>query len=295
LSLLVRLGLVRTLVPLAPVLRSAAGLLAPFGSDRGGMIVEARGTDENGEAIEARWALWAEANAGPNTPAAPAAALVRALAAGVALEPGAMTSAGLVPLQSILRELSDYPVETRRDEGHPRHPALFRRLLGRRFLDLSACVQRVHDGRECRSFQGRAIARTRGGLLGKLLTTVIGLPPTGRHDVEVAIKPDPDGETWTRRFGQSSFSSRLVSTRSLGAFEESFGLLRFSFRLEISDLRGVIWRTTGWSFARLPLPQRFAPVIRASAESEGDRYHFSVVVAHRWIGLLFAYRGYLIP
>jgi saccharopine dehydrogenase-like NADP-dependent oxidoreductase len=295
LSLLVRLRLARTLLPLAAVLRGAAGLLAPFGTDRGGMVVAARGCDENGETISARWALWAEANAGPNTPAAPAAALVRLLAAGAAIEPGAMTSAGLLPLPSILRELGGLPIGTRADESHPHHPALFRRLLGRRFLELPAALRRVHEGRKREVFQGRAIARIGRGRLSKALMTAIGLPSTGRHDLEVTITPDSRGEIWTRRFGSSRFSSRLNSKSSVGTFEERFGLLRFSFRLDLSGTGGVGWRNTGWNLAGLPLPRRFAPAIRAGAGSKGERYRFSVVVAHRWTGLLFAYRGYLAP
>ena len=139
------------------------------------------------------------------------------------------------------------------------------------------------------------MSRTGRGLVGKLLKIGINIPSAGAHLVEVAIAPDPRGETWTRRFGSSHFSSRLVSTPSLGVFEERFGLLRFSFQMDLSEVGGVIWRATGWSLASLPLPRSLAPAIRASAWSERDRYRFSVVVAHRWFGLLFGYRGYLTP
>jgi saccharopine dehydrogenase-like NADP-dependent oxidoreductase len=293
LSFLVRSGLTPTLSPFAAPLRAAAGLLAPFGSDRGGMIVYAKGRDENGEKIEARWALWAEANAGPNTPVAPTAAWTRALAGGSTFEPGAQTSAGLLLLQSILLELKDLPIETRTDESHPCHPSLFHRLLGRRFLDLPVIFRSVHDGRERLTFRGRAVARNGRGILGRLLRAGIGLPSAGRHEVEVTIAPDTLGETWTRRFGSSRFSSRLASIPSLGAFEERFGLLRFSFQMGVSEMGEVVWRTTGWRFSGLPLPRALAPAIRASAWSERDRYRFSVVVAHPWFGLLFGYRGYL--
>ncbi len=64
LSLLVRGRIVTSLAPLARLLRFVAGVLTVFGSDRGGMIVEAWGVDAQGRAIRARWALWAEAGAG---------------------------------------------------------------------------------------------------------------------------------------------------------------------------------------------------------------------------------------
>ena len=122
-----------------------------------------RGSTPDGAAIRARWALWAEAGAGPNTPAAPAAALVRALLAGSAPPPGAMASPGLVGLDAILRELDPLPIATRCDESHLGHPALFRRLLGRRFADLPAAVRAVHGGEGEARFSGRAVARAGTG------------------------------------------------------------------------------------------------------------------------------------
>ncbi|WP_211341078.1 saccharopine dehydrogenase NADP-binding domain-containing protein [Paracoccus methylarcula] len=74
LALPVRWKLMPSLRPLARPLRSLAGILARFGSDRGGMVVQATGCDRNDQTVQARWALWAEAGSGPNTPAAPAAA-----------------------------------------------------------------------------------------------------------------------------------------------------------------------------------------------------------------------------
>ncbi|MET0295717.1 MAG: saccharopine dehydrogenase NADP-binding domain-containing protein, partial [Phenylobacterium sp.] len=56
----VRLGLVPSLTGLARPLRWAAGLLAPLGSDRGGMLVSAQGVDAAGAPVRASWRLWAE-------------------------------------------------------------------------------------------------------------------------------------------------------------------------------------------------------------------------------------------
>ncbi len=61
---LVRLRLLRDLTPLAEPLRAAAGLVAGLGSDRGGMVVLARGRDGQGRARRARWSLAAAAKPG---------------------------------------------------------------------------------------------------------------------------------------------------------------------------------------------------------------------------------------
>ena len=58
LSYLVRWGLVRSLAPIAGSLRMAADAISHFGTDRGGMTVEARGIDQNGRPVRARWSLW---------------------------------------------------------------------------------------------------------------------------------------------------------------------------------------------------------------------------------------------
>ncbi|MGC1304196.1 MAG: saccharopine dehydrogenase NADP-binding domain-containing protein, partial [Caulobacteraceae bacterium] len=158
LSLPVRWGLLKSLRPLARPLRRVADLLAPFGSDKGGMIVEATGLDEKGRRIRARWALCAEANAGPSTPAAPAAALVNALLDEAEWEPGARACVGLLSPVQILGELDHLPIHTRVQESHVGDPVLFRRLLGR-WMDAAPLSIRTVHGAGAAAFRGRATAR----------------------------------------------------------------------------------------------------------------------------------------
>ncbi len=292
LCLLVRWRLVRSLRPLAAPLRTAARLIAPLGRDRGGMVVEAEGRDERGRPIRARWALWAEAGAGPNTPAAPAAAIVRRLLAGSETRQGAFACAGLLPLEAILGELTGLPIRTRTDESHPVDPSLFRRLLGRRFEQLPPSVRALHEGRQDAVFAGSAIVRTGRGVAARCLRRALRLPPAGRCNVEVRIAPAGPCEIWTRRFGSSGFASRLAPTGRLGVFEERFGPLRFAFRLDAARV-GLAWEPITWRCLGLPLPACLAPQVRARECEKNGRYHFAVVVAHAWSGLLFAYRGWL--
>jgi hypothetical protein len=158
LSFPVRLGLLASLRPFAGALRALAGLMTPFGSDRGGMLAEAAELDAQGESIRTRWGLWAEANAGPSTPAAPAAALIRALLEGREARRGARSAAGLLTLNAIVRELDVLPISRVRQEAHPASPSLFRRLLGRRFDTLPTPVRVVHAGGDEALFHGVAVA-----------------------------------------------------------------------------------------------------------------------------------------
>ncbi len=292
LSRLVRWRVLPSLRPLAHPLRAIAGLLAPFGTDRGGMVVEAMGEDADGQPIRARWALWAEANTGPYTPPAPAAALVGALIDGRETRRGALTCAGLLDLDDILAELTPFPIHTCCDEGHLDSPVLFRRLLGRRFDLLLPAVRGVHGSAGTAVFAGEALARSGPSPLARLTRFVLGLPRSGRSAVEVRVAPDSSGETWARRFGEAWFASRLVDTGHLGLFEERFGPIRFRFDLQPTP-SGVLWRMVGWSVLGLPLPHSLAPRMHARADEVAGRYQFRVVVAHPWVGLLFAYRGKL--
>ncbi|MBI3698969.1 MAG: saccharopine dehydrogenase NADP-binding domain-containing protein [Afipia sp.] len=112
-SFLVRWGWMKSLLPLAQLLRIMAGLLAPFGSDRGGMLVRATGHDAQDRNVIARWSLVAEKNTGPNVPAAAAAAIVRALHRGQQTQTGARICVGLLSCEAILAELGKLPISTR--------------------------------------------------------------------------------------------------------------------------------------------------------------------------------------
>ncbi|MES2602442.1 MAG: saccharopine dehydrogenase NADP-binding domain-containing protein [Pseudomonadota bacterium] len=117
LSLLVRWKLMRSLLPFAKPLRVIAGLLAPFGSDRGGMLVQVSGRNEQDRPTISRWSLLAEKNAGPNVPAAAAAAMIRALHSGQETRTGAQACVGLLSCEAILDELVNLPISTHRDDA----------------------------------------------------------------------------------------------------------------------------------------------------------------------------------
>ncbi len=290
LSWLVRLGLVRSLVPAARWLRGAAGPLSVLGSDRGGMLVEADGCDGEGRRIRARWSLVAEQGCGPHIPGAPAAALVRALHEGRETRTGARACVGLLTRDAILAELAGLPVTTRTDESFPDDPALFRRLLGRRFDALPAPVRAVHGAPGV--FAGRAVARTGRSLVARASCRLLGLPRSGLTSASVEIVRDGDAEIWSRRFGAGTFRTRLAPTRHLGLFDEIVGPLRLRFDLRPTEA-GVCWRLVGWRLGLLPLPSALAPRVLARGGTRGDGYGFTVVVAHRLLGLVFAYRGRL--
>lgn len=289
----VRLGLVRNLRALAGPLRAAAGLVAPLGSDRGGMLVRAAGTDPAGRPRIAQWSLTAEANAGPTVPVAAAAAVLRALLDNRLAARGARACVGLVGLDEIVAELEGLPIATERLAIAADEAVLFRRVLGDRFGALPAAVRRINGSSEAAVFRGRGMARGSRRLPVRLLRGLLGLPAPGRYaELTVAVEPFAGGERWTRRFGRSRFGSILRGLPDPGVFEERFGPIRFVFDVEARP-SGFIWRFRDWSLGPVPLPRSLAPRIRARAFEAGGAYRFRVATAHPWLGLLFAYAGRL--
>lgn len=120
-SCAVRLGLIRSLEPHARLFQWGAQILKNFGRDRGGMVVEARGTDADGQAIRAIWTLIAEQGHGPFIPTLPALAAVRLICNGGLREPGAQVCAGILPFEAIEREFAPYRIHMHVTVERPDH------------------------------------------------------------------------------------------------------------------------------------------------------------------------------
>lgn len=293
LTWLVRLRLVRSLRPMARVLRAMAGWLERLGGDRGGMLVEVEGADAQGQARRGRWWLTAKANAGPTVPTAAACAMLRALDRG-GVRPMAGPCVGLLTLDEIVAELTGLPIATEARVHDPQEPVLFRRLLGDAFNRLSPTVQALHGASAAAAFEGAGRARGDAGLPA-LARAVLGLPHPGRYPrLLVSVRPFPGGERWTRAFGDRRFTSLLMRQADPGQFQERFGPIRFVFDV-VPGASGFTWRFLRWSLGPLPMPRALAPRIRARAGEAQGRYRFSVVVTHPFVGVLFAYAGWLEP
>ena len=105
LALLVRLRVLRSLVPFAAPLSRVSHWLELLISDQGGMFVCLTGEGEEGKLLHINWNLLARQNHGPHIPCGAAIALVRKLAAGVPLPTGAMPCVGLLTVKEFLAPL----------------------------------------------------------------------------------------------------------------------------------------------------------------------------------------------
>jgi hypothetical protein len=111
-GLLVRSGLLPSLLPFASLFRWMAERLKGFGADRGGMLVEVVGVDAAGDPVRSAWSLVAEGGDGPMVPTLPALAAIRALGDGSLSQPGARACVGVLDLDRISREFAPYRIAT---------------------------------------------------------------------------------------------------------------------------------------------------------------------------------------
>ena len=105
LSGLVRLGLLRSVVPFASILNRVSLWIEPMVSDKGGMFVAMEGRDHDNRVLRKTWNLFAFNNHGPNIPCGAAVALANKLAQGATLPIGAMPCVGLISVDEYLASL----------------------------------------------------------------------------------------------------------------------------------------------------------------------------------------------
>ena len=124
----------------------------------------------------------------------------------------------------------------------------------------------------------------------------MGFPKAGQ-DVPLRVKftATDQGESWTRRFGDASFTSVQFAGR--GTWQkllvERFGPLRFAMALvpeEDGRLRLILRH---WSAFGIPLPLWLAPRSNSFESAEDGRFCFNVEISHPLAGKIVSYKGWL--
>lgn len=295
LGLLVRLGLLRGLDPLAPLLRRVAALLKPFGSDRGGMIVTLAGRTAAGEALCRRWTLRAGAGDGPEVPGLPARILCNRLMDG-GLAPGARPCIAEFSLAEVEDVLKAHDLAATREEWPA--PLLFPKALGPALDALPPVLQDLHRVIDSRRWRGRASVRRGRGGLSCLLGALLRLPPAADDvAVEVLMVRRGEAEIWQRDFGGRRFRSTLRPGRpvSEGFGPLGFTPLRFTLGLRVEGA-ALHFPVTGGRCLGLPLPRWLLPV-STTTETVDDqgRASFDVAIRMPLAGEIIRYRGWLQP
>lgn len=278
---------------LAGPLRFAGAMLAPLGSDRGGMIVEALGRDADDRPTRARWTMIAPGGLGPYTPTFAALALAKRFARGETLPVGAHACVAMLRLEDFEPEFKRHTFTTRIDTTPLLCP--FELALGAAFETLPAAVRAAHCSGPVTRLSGEARVEGASSPLAALLARLFGMPSAAaRIPLRVTMRLNADKEVWTRQFGARRMQSRLRCPRP-GIVRESFGPFDFNMKVEAAD--GVLAMTiVGWRLGPIPLPAVLAPRSMAteSIDAEG-RFRFDVPIALPLIGRLTHYSGWLEP
>src|SRR5262249_51462663 len=142
---LVRLRLVRSLLPLAPLMQRATQWLR-WGAHRGGMFVEVEGSGRGGSNVRRSWHLLAEGDDGPLVPSMAAEAGIRTMAPGDLPTAGARAAADAVRLEDYESLFANRTICTGvRDESAAAPAPLYARVLGRAWHALPEPIRALHS------------------------------------------------------------------------------------------------------------------------------------------------------
>ncbi len=287
-----RWGLIRDPVRWAEMLRIAGGFLLPFGSDRGGMIVEALGRGSDNQPVFARWSMFAPKGRGPYTPTFAALLMAQRIIAGGALLPGARACVGMLRLDEFDTVFARHGFTTQIEEQPLRSP--FEAALGAEFENLPSAVRAAHRAGPVTRLSGEARVAGASNPLAAFAAWLFGMPPTvERVPVEVTMRLDSEREVWTRRFGARRMQSRL-RVIAPGVVRESFGPFDFDMNVTVAD-RALSMTIISWRIGPIRLPAFLAPRSTATeTRGAGGRFCFDVPIALPLIGRLTHYSGWLV-
>lgn len=286
-----RWGIVRNLIALGEPLRFAGDLLGPFGSDRGGMIIDVLGRDANDQPTRACWTMFAPDGLGPYTPTFAALALARRFVEGGALPAGSRACVAMLRLADFEPEFKRHSFTTRIDVTPLKSP--FVAALGEDFDRLPDAIRAVHRGGPITRLYGEASVQGAASPIAAIFARLFGMPAAATNiPVRVTMRLDAEKEIWTRQFGLRRMHSRLRAVRP-GVLRESFG--PFDFDMKVTAANDVLAMTVvGWRLGPIRLPAFLAPssTARESVDAAG-RFRFDVPIALPLIGRLTHYSGWL--
>jgi hypothetical protein len=295
LAWLVRLRLIPTLSPLAPLMHFATNHLR-WGEHRGGMFVEVEGAGETGAPRKRSWHLLAEGDDGPFIPSMAVEALVRRALDGQPPSPGARAAGRDLELADYEKLFVGRAIYTGvRDGPSSTEAPLYARVLGTAWDELPDEIRNMHDIDGAASARGRASVERGNSVLAWLAAFILGFPKTAADtSISVRFEASNDAEKWTRTFGDESFSSRQFAGRGRldGLLCERFGPLTFAMALvpESGRLSLVLRR---WSAFGVPLPMWLCPRSNSYEETGSGRFRFHVEIGHPFTGLIVRYKGWL--
>jgi hypothetical protein len=172
---------------------------------------------------------------------------------------------------------------------------LYEQLLGAASHELPAEIRAMHALRSGLVARGTADVERGGGFIARVIARAMSLPVTATGTpVTVRFTAAGGVETWTRSFGDHTFSSAQFAGQGRDArlLCERFGPLTFAMALVVEGGRlSLVLRR--WNALGVPLPMWLCPRVSAHETVEAGRVRFHVEIYHPWTGLIVRYRGAL--
>jgi len=297
LSLLVRTGIVTSLLPAADALHKVVQNSRRFGSDTGGMMVQICGEDGAQQRVRSTFTLIATRGVGPKLPTLPALCVVQDLMSSKIVESGARSCAGMVSIDDLKPHFQRLGVETRvRNENIPA-TSIFKQVVDG-FDKLPASLQQLHSVAPFGEFAGRGQVHGSSNIVGRIVALVFDFPPSNK-DVPVHFTVEQlDGSMiWVRRFGNYEFYShiRCDANGERNVFYETFGAVTVKLRIEANE-QGFALHVQEAALLGIKLPQFLVPATKSRTFADGQgRYNFDVAISMPIVGQIVRYTGWLQP
>jgi saccharopine dehydrogenase-like NADP-dependent oxidoreductase len=289
-----RQKLLPNLAALTAPLFYAATILGRFGTDIGGMVVEATGVDRDGDMVRASTKLIAHQGDGPIIPSLAAVALLKRIANGELNFRGASHAGHHIETREIMALVHDLAIRLESNIEQLSAP-LFQTVLGQSFAMMPPTTQQLHRGSPAVFGEGLADIAKPDSVLGQWISALFRFPKPGKTvPVSVLVERNETGERWVRRYpGRTMASVMSNGNPDNQTLEETFGPL--SFRMKITAHKdGLDMKMQSARIGWLPLPRFMVPAVSATERVDTDGRHlFDVSIGLPMIGRIVHYRGWL--
>lgn len=295
LAWLVRLGILKTILPLAGILKNGADVLQPFGSDIGGMIVSVKGMSKSRQLEHRSWILIVRDGDGPSIPTIPAQIICKNLLAE-AIETGARPCLEAFTADEAEAALSRLNTNTSTKVTNIK--CAFEKVLGPDFTSLPHQLADLHTVIDVRRWSGRASVARGESILSKIAGRLAGFPAASEDiEVNVEMRRTKQGELWIRQFGKNRFRSHLraKTKRSDTVLTERFGWMTFKIDLRFVEDK-LQYPVASGRFLFVPLPSFLLPKsdTHEFVDKEG-RACFDVRISLPFADHIASYKGWLEP
>ncbi len=268
--------------------------LARLARSPAGAVIEINGIRDN-KTVTATWHMLGQDKHFHDINVALMGAIIRRWMT-VGVQPLGVTSAtdafDLTEIESMLSD-AGFPCGLRSSDE--RSGTIFQQLLGKKFDSLPERIRKLH-GMGKGNFSGKVNMTCSGNILGKFLSSLLGLPTKSNHNgvLKVAISPVAVGdEKWEHLIDSKKFQS--VQRAGLGVneymLEHRLGRLCVLFSLIIDNNRLL------WTSKRVTVFGLTMPIMRLMAEvdeqDQNDLYQFRASIKSKLLGELVTLRGSL--